>query len=87
MPDTPEYQRNERNTMQIPKDKILEMLQQQGKGDQVDQAKQELPDQVDTDQHADLLQKFGLNPRSCSQSSAATSPACESAGRLSDSRS
>lgn len=49
--------------MQIPKDKILEALQQQGKGDQVDQAKQELPDQVDTDQHADLLQKFGLNPQ------------------------
>jgi uncharacterized protein YidB (DUF937 family) len=49
--------------MQIPKDKILEMLQQHGKGDQVDQAKQELPDQVDTDQHAGLLQKFGLNPQ------------------------
>ena len=49
--------------MQIPKDKILEMLQQQGKGDQVDRAKQELPDQVDTDQHANLLQKFGLNPQ------------------------
>lgn len=49
--------------MQIPKDKILEMLQQQGKGDQVDQAKQELPDQVDTEEHSDLLQKFGLNPQ------------------------
>ncbi len=48
--------------MQIPKDKILELLQKQGNGDQVDQAKQELPDQVDTEQHADLLQKFGLNP-------------------------
>lgn len=49
--------------MQIPKDKILEMLQQQGKGDQVDRAKQELPDQVDPEQHFDLLQKFGLNPQ------------------------
>ncbi len=49
--------------MQIPKDKILEMLQQQGHGDQVDQAKQQLPDQVDTDQHSDLLKKFGLNPQ------------------------
>jgi hypothetical protein len=49
--------------MQIPKDKILEMLQQQGKDHHVDQAKQELPDQVDTDQHSDLLQKFGLNPQ------------------------
>ena len=49
--------------MQIPKDKIIEVLQQQGKDDRVDHAKQELPDQVDTDQHSDLLQKFGLNPQ------------------------
>lgn len=49
--------------MQIPKEKLVEMLQQQGKGDQIDQAKQELPDQVDTEQHSDLLQKFGLNPQ------------------------
>ena len=53
----------ERNTVQIPKDKILEMLQQQGKSDQVDRAKQELPDKVDPEQHSDLLQKFGLNPQ------------------------
>ncbi len=49
--------------MQIPKDKILTMLEEEGKGDQVDQAKQELPDQVDTEQHADLLQKLGLDPQ------------------------
>ena len=61
--------------MEIPKDKILEMLEQQGKGDKVDQAKQELPDQVDPEQHSDLLQKHGLNPRKCSPSSAVTSPA------------
>ncbi len=61
--------------MQIPKDKILEMLQQQGGSDQVDQAKQELPDQVDTDQHAGLLQKLVSIPRACPPSSAATSPA------------
>ena len=48
--------------MQIPKDKILELLHQQGDGDKAEQAKQELPDQVDTDQHSDLLQKFGINP-------------------------
>jgi hypothetical protein len=49
--------------MQIPKDKILEILHQQGDTDKADQAKQDLPDQVDTDQHADLLQKLGLNPQ------------------------
>jgi hypothetical protein len=32
------------------------MLNEQGKSDQVDRAEQELPEQVDTDQHADLLQ-------------------------------
>ena len=49
--------------MQIPKDKILDMLRDQGKDDQVDQAAQELPDQVDPEQHAGLLEKFGLNPQ------------------------
>ena len=49
--------------MQIPKDQILDMLRDQGKDDQVDQANQELPDQVDPEQHAGLLQKFGLDPQ------------------------
>jgi hypothetical protein len=49
--------------MEIPKDKILDLLREQGKDDQVDQAQQELPDQVDPEQHAGLLQKFGLNPQ------------------------
>jgi hypothetical protein len=48
--------------MQIPKDMILELLKQQGKADRIDQAKQELPDHVDTDQHSELLQKIGLKP-------------------------
>jgi hypothetical protein len=49
--------------MQIDKAQLIEMLRQQGKNDQADQADQELPDQVDTDQHADLLQRFGLDPK------------------------
>ena len=48
--------------MQIPKEQILDLLRQQGKDDQAGQADQELPDQVDTDQHAGLLQKFGIDP-------------------------
>jgi hypothetical protein len=48
--------------MQIPKEQILDLLKQQGKDDQAGQAEQELPDQVDTDQHAGLLEKFGINP-------------------------
>jgi hypothetical protein len=48
--------------MQIPKEQILDFLRQQGKEDQVGEADQQLPDQVDTEQHAGLLQKFGVDP-------------------------
>jgi len=49
--------------MQIDKQMVLDLIKQNGNGDQADQAQSELPDQVDTDQHADLLQKFGVNPQ------------------------
>ena len=51
--------------MQIDKQQILEFLQQQGSQDQRQQADQELPQQVDTDnaQHQNLLQKYGINPQ------------------------
>ena len=48
--------------MEIPKDKILELLQQQGKNDQVEPAREELPDQVDPDRDSGLLAKFGIDP-------------------------
>ena len=48
--------------MNIDKNSILEMLRSNGQHNQADQAQQELPDQVDTDQHAGLLGKFGINP-------------------------
>jgi hypothetical protein len=48
--------------MNIDKDTILNFLRGQGKNDEAQQAQQELPDQVDTDQHAGLLQKFGIDP-------------------------
>lgn len=51
-----------RPRMQIPKDQILDLLRKQGKDDQVDKADAELPDQVDTEKHAGLLEKFGLSP-------------------------
>jgi hypothetical protein len=38
-------------------------LKQHGHQDKVDQAEKELPDQVDTDQHAGILQKLGINPQ------------------------
>ena len=48
--------------MQIPKDKILELLRSRGDQDKANQAEGELPDQVDTDRDADVLQKFGIDP-------------------------
>ncbi len=47
--------------MEIPKDMILNLLRERGQGDQATQADQELPDQVDTEQHKGLLDKFGLD--------------------------
>ena len=49
--------------MQLDKNMVLDFLREQGQHDQASQAEQELPDQVDTDQHAGMLQKFGLNPQ------------------------
>ncbi|MDQ1643533.1 MAG: hypothetical protein QOJ90_2884, partial [Actinomycetota bacterium] len=46
--------------MQIDKEQVLELLRSRGDHDKAQQAEQELPDQVDTDQHAGTLQKFGL---------------------------
>jgi hypothetical protein len=49
--------------MEIPKDKILELLREQGRSDEAGQAEQELPDQVDTDRDSGLLSKFGISPQ------------------------
>ena len=49
--------------MEIPKDKILDLLRQQGKSDQADQADQELPDRVDPERDSGLLEKFGITPQ------------------------
>ena len=49
--------------MQIDKQQIIEFLRSRGDHDKAQQAKGELPDHVDTDQHADLLGRFGINPQ------------------------
>jgi hypothetical protein len=49
--------------MEIPKEKILELLRERGQHDQADQADSELPDQVNPEQHSDLLKKFGVDPQ------------------------
>ena len=49
--------------MQIDKNTILELLRERGQQDQANQADQELPEQVDTDRDAGLLQRFGVDPQ------------------------
>ena len=49
--------------MNISKDQIVQLLESQGNHDKAQQASQQLPDRVDTDNghHADLLSKLGLD--------------------------
>jgi hypothetical protein len=49
--------------MEIPKDQILQLLRSRGEDQKADQAQGELPDQVDPEQHADLLQRLGIDPQ------------------------
>ncbi len=48
--------------MEIPKDQILQLLRDRGDHDKADQADEQLPDQVDPDQHGALLSRIGINP-------------------------
>lgn len=48
--------------MQFDKSQILDLLRQQGDDDKVQQADQELPSTVDTEQHGGILAKLGLDP-------------------------
>jgi hypothetical protein len=48
--------------MQIDKNTIIEYLRQRGDDGSADRADQELPEQVDTDRDAGLLERFGLDP-------------------------
>ena len=49
--------------MQIPKDQILDLLRSRGEDDKAQQADSELPDQVDTEQHSDILSRLGIDPQ------------------------
>ncbi|MBA2451470.1 MAG: hypothetical protein H0V51_25925 [Chloroflexi bacterium] len=49
--------------MEIPKGQVLDLIRERVGGDQAAQAEQELPDQVDTERDAGLLEKFGVSPQ------------------------
>lgn len=48
--------------MQIDKETVLSLLREQGKDQEAEQARSELPDEVDTDRDAGMLQRFGIQP-------------------------
>jgi hypothetical protein len=52
----------DRRGMEIPKDQILKLLRDRGEDAKADQADQQLPDQVDPEQHKDILERLGINP-------------------------
>jgi hypothetical protein len=49
--------------VKIDKSTILDALRARGEGDKAAQADQELPGTVDSEQHARLFAKFGVDPR------------------------
>jgi hypothetical protein len=49
--------------MQIDKSQVIELLESKGETDKVAQAQAELPEQVDPEQHADLLVELGIDPQ------------------------
>lgn len=55
--------------MEIPKDEILQMLCDRGDDSKAQLAKQQLPDHVDLDHHADMLRHIGVDPYELLQAS------------------
>lgn len=49
--------------MQFDKSQILDLLRSQGDDGKAQQADEQLPQQVDTEQHAGLLERLGLSPQ------------------------
>ncbi|HEY7398154.1 MAG TPA: hypothetical protein VH538_07625 [Gaiellaceae bacterium] len=48
--------------MELDKQFVVDELKKQGQSQQVQKALDELPEKIDHEQHAALLEKFGLDP-------------------------
>jgi hypothetical protein len=48
--------------VEIPKAMIVERIRAEQGAEKANEADGELPDKVDTEEHANLLQKYGLDP-------------------------
>lgn len=49
--------------MEIPKEKVIELLKKEGRSEQAQKLEQELPEKVDHELHSDVLEKHGVNPQ------------------------
>lgn len=49
--------------MEIDKQTIVNMLRERGDHEKAQQAEQQLPEKVDHEQHSDLLNQFGVDPK------------------------
>jgi hypothetical protein len=49
--------------VEIPKDKILDLLRQQGNDHQLGPAREQRPDQVDPERDSGLVARFGIDPQ------------------------
>jgi hypothetical protein len=49
--------------MQVDKRTVIDLIKEQMGSEHADRAAQQLPEQVDHEQHADVLQQFGENPQ------------------------
>ena len=56
--------------MEFDKQFVMDELKKQGKSEQMQKALDELPEKVDHNQHAALLEKFGLDPGQLAQKAA-----------------
>jgi hypothetical protein len=49
--------------MEIPRDKIIDVLKKEGRSEQAQKLEAELPEKVDHELHSDVLEKHGVNPQ------------------------
>jgi hypothetical protein len=49
--------------MEIPKEKILDLLRERGDNDKAEQADRELPDRVDPERDKGILDRLGIDPQ------------------------
>jgi hypothetical protein len=49
--------------MKVDKQQVVELIRERGDEEKAQQAAQELPEEVDHEEHADLLARFGVDPQ------------------------